>query len=148
MSEEHEKFKIGQWGVFIKDNKCLILKAADKNKWELPGGRINVGELEENIAEAAFRREIQEELGLVEFKIACQLDWMIGLTNGSRSPLCRLIYLIKEFSGELKISFEHEEMKWISENEIDNFVYSELINAKKISDILKRAFVLSRYEKK
>ncbi|HRY63459.1 MAG TPA: NUDIX domain-containing protein [Patescibacteria group bacterium] len=67
MPKEFEKFWITQAGVIIKDNKCLILELADKpGYWDIPGGRVDMGEGDNS--EAAFRREIKEELDVDNFK--------------------------------------------------------------------------------
>lgn len=57
-SSDHQQFNIGVKAMILQDNRLLLLKRRDHGVWEVPGGRINVGEsLEETLC-----REIPEEL--------------------------------------------------------------------------------------
>ena len=51
-------------GIIINQNKILIGKRKDKDigggKWEFPGGKIEVGEINSE----ALERELYEELGI------------------------------------------------------------------------------------
>lgn len=137
MNKEHEKFTISQWGALIRDGKCLIIRAPGHDYWELPGGRIEVGELDSSTAEEAFRREIKEELGFDEFEIVRPLGGMIGYTLGRHTPTCRLIYAIKNDKAEVKLSTEHEEFHWVSLEDLDNYTFSPLKNSVELKDIIK-----------
>ena len=102
-----------------KDGKYLVVcRSADKYpevgaKWDIVGGRINPGfSLIENL-----KREVVEETGL-EIKYEPKLitaqdilkkDWHI----------VRLIYL-GIADGEVKLSNEHSEYKWLSLEDISN----------------------------
>ena len=60
-----EFVQFAQKAIIIKDNKLLMIKKSSKdpnqpNKWEIPGGRKQVGEsLDEHIV-----REVKEEVGI------------------------------------------------------------------------------------
>ncbi len=139
MNKEHEKFTFSQWGALVRDGKCLIMRAAGFDYWELPGGRIEVEELDTTTAEIAFRREIEEELGVTEFELGRPVGCMIGYTMGHHTPTSRLIYIIKNDNAEIKLSHEHEEFRWVGLDEVDNYKYNELKNSIKLSDIIKAA---------
>ncbi|OGH93175.1 MAG: hypothetical protein A2534_02680 [Candidatus Magasanikbacteria bacterium RIFOXYD2_FULL_39_9] len=138
-NKEHEKFTISQWGALIRDGKCLIMCAAGFDYWELPGGRIEVEELDSSTAEMAFRREIQEELGISEFEMGRLVGCMIGYTMGHHTPTSRLIYIIKNDNAEIKLSHEHDEYRWVSLDEVDSYTYNILKNSVPLSDIIKNA---------
>jgi len=63
-----QKFHVGTKALILNDeNKILILKANSKElkgncsaHWDLPGGRIKIGE----IPEESLRKEVKEELGI------------------------------------------------------------------------------------
>lgn len=139
MPKEFEKFWITQAGVVIKDNKCLILELAfHPGLWDIPGGRIDVGEAENS--EAAFRREMDEELGVKDFKIIDLVAYDIWCASEKKIPVCALIFLIDALDTyDIKLSDEHINYKWIAEDEItDEFLWPGATR------MLKRAF--ARYK--
>ncbi|PIR93465.1 hypothetical protein COT99_00575 [Candidatus Falkowbacteria bacterium CG10_big_fil_rev_8_21_14_0_10_43_10] len=119
MDKEFEYFQIGQKGILIRDNKVLIVKLADQiDIWDLPGGRLDKGEM----AEKAFKREIKEEIGFNDFAILGIVDHEIWRTQNG-TPFCGIANLIKNEKDDIKLSFEHTEFKWICEDEIYNYKY-------------------------
>ena len=123
MSKEFEKFVVSQVAVLIRDGKCLIMEFADMpNRWGLPGGRLDVGEL----GEPAFRREIKEELGLASFENLGVVDyeiWHIPRSTDMKvgTPLCGVASLIKNDKDEIKLSHEHSQLKWVAEDELKDY---------------------------
>jgi 8-oxo-dGTP diphosphatase len=133
-TEEHEKFTVSQKAILIRNGKCLI---AEINKrpgiWDLPGGRINVGENKEE----ALRREIKEELGIDNFKILSAVHYDAWYTSMGW-PLCGIANMISS-DEEITLSVEHTNLAWINEKEIDNykFIWPEM------SEMIKRGFKLA-----
>lgn len=141
MSKEFQKFVISQKGMIVRDDKCLIVRLREENdhpsslKWDMPGGRIDEGE----DGETAFKREVEEETGLKEFKDFGVADYYIRYPeNKIFSPFCGFIRLLEIGAEDIKLSFEHVEMKWINESEIDDYVYCW----KKMPEMIKRGFEL------
>jgi len=104
MKQNLERFWISQAGILIRKNKCLILEDANKpGFWDIPGGRINKGEL----GETAFKREIKEEIGIDNFVVDKIVDydiWYIPKGN----PVCAIAVLIKNEKDEIILSImEH-----------------------------------------
>ena len=62
MKEEHFVGKVALKAVLEHEGKVLLLRdpRMDREVWELPGGRMNVGE----VPEEALQRELKEELGV------------------------------------------------------------------------------------
>ena len=57
-----QQFEVSLKAAIVHERRLLLLKEADTGYWELPGGRIDVGE--ERLAhDAILAREIREELG-------------------------------------------------------------------------------------
>ncbi len=104
--------------ALIKDekDKILMLKRSIHSRsnpglWELPGGKVEIGE----DFDQALIREIKEETGL-----NITLKKAIGVAqqeHGHRHSL-HLILLVEVNSGKLRISDEHEQYQWIKVNKI------------------------------
>src|SRR3989344_6550613 len=111
-----------QVGVkIILENKegkfLMLLRSAIKYpeagaKWEIGGGRINPGTpLLENL-----KREVVEETGLEitgDPKLIAAQDILRSLKH-----IVRLTY-VGHADGEVKLSDEHTEYKWVSKEELD-----------------------------
>lgn len=116
--KEIEKFVVSQKGLLFRGDKCLIMEIKrNPGYWDLPGGRIDVGEL----GEEAFKREITEELGFKNFEIKMVISYDTWLVH--KKPVCGIINLIKNNNDEITLSEEHTQMKWISKDEVDDYDY-------------------------
>lgn len=139
MRKEIQKFWVSQSATWIKDGKCLILEARKRpGYWGLVGGRIDEGEE----AEAAFRRELKEELNLDNFENLGLVDYLVFYKNSSgkamATPVCIVVSLIKSDQiVDICDLNEHSNLTWISENEIDNYKY--IVGG--LDKIIKKAFV-------
>jgi 8-oxo-dGTP pyrophosphatase MutT (NUDIX family) len=141
--DSFEKFIISQGAILIRDNRCLILKAASREEpfWVLPGGRLDKGE----IKEGAFARELKEELGFEEVKVLGIVDYDIwyhdipklGIKNW---PVCAIVNLIEDTGQEIKFSSEHNDFFWVREEDLEkyNFIWP---NAKRM---IKNGFAYHR----
>lgn len=102
-----------------KDGKYLILQRSEEKypgvgaKWDIPGGRIDPGtSLLENL-----KREVMEETGLEitgEPKLITAQDIL-----KTDKHVVRLTYL-GFADGEVKLSDEHKEYKWLSLEDLKN----------------------------
>jgi 8-oxo-dGTP diphosphatase len=71
------------------DGRLLLVQRCDSGDWELPGGRIDVGE---NVVDAAVR-EVAEESGVV-----VHVTGLIGLYTDPR-------HIVRSVSGEVRQQF-------------------------------------------
>lgn len=118
--EKNQHFNISQKAALIRDNKCLIMEFKHHNKyWDLPGGHIDNGETNTE----AFKRELEEETGLKEYKYHGVVDYEAWYHGEDRYPICGIVSLIENNEDEIKISAEHSKMKWVTEAELDNHAY-------------------------
>lgn len=115
-----ERYWVTLAGIFIYRDKCLILEFKDyPGFWDIPGGRI---EKNEDYL-LAFNREIYEEIGLESITVIDLVDYDIWYTKRRKMPVCAIAHLIDAPNPEIKISDEHQNYKWIEENELDNYEF-------------------------
>lgn len=135
---EHEKFSVSQKAILIRNGKCLIVEINKRlGTWDLPGGRIDVGENKEE----AFRREIREELGINNFQVIATVHhdaWHTSLGFA----VCGIVSLI-ESDEEITLSNEHTRYIWIDESEINNYKYIW----PQMAEMISRAFILAKLKK-
>ena len=106
----------------IKDEneKILItqrnLKKAQGGLWEFPGGKIEPNETCEN----AIVREIKEELD-IDIEVKSYLSEKVF--NYPEKDINLIALECKKINGEIRL-LEHEDYKWVSKNELDNFEFA------------------------
>lgn len=96
--------------------RCLLLKRSmsskgNPGKWDLPGGKVDVGES----FDQGLLREVAEETGL-----AISLQRVVG-TAESELPTRKVVYLILEGrveSGQVCLSSEHDEYTWVDRRDL------------------------------
>ena len=102
------------------DDQILIAKRKLEDDifgglWEFPGGKIDDGETPEE----CMARELMEEL-----EIEVEVGTLIT-SNKHRSPngmFELLAYRVKHLCGKFVLN-DHDEIKWITIDEISNFVF-------------------------
>jgi len=121
----HQDFHVGL-KAFVEQNKKLLILQDQDGLWELPGGRIEMGE-RENPLPKILLREIAEELGK-----DCEIEVGPVFHAWVRKPSRDVndIYTNKDFciflvgfacvlkSGEIVLSKEHKNFRWISKEEV------------------------------
>ncbi|GHS99839.1 hypothetical protein FACS189421_11030 [Bacteroidia bacterium] len=107
------------------DGKVLVLRRNDKNKlWDIPGGRIEFREDPKD----GLTREIMEETGLKVKLGAVSAVWsfMTDKDNQKVGFTMRAEYT----SGEIHLSDEHCEYKWVEPAELANLKGNKSFSAK------------------
>ncbi len=95
--------------IIQKADKVLLIKKSDKvdiypGRWDLPGGRLNPDETWEQ----GLAREVQEETGLKVKLIREVRDWESNKWDTiGKTVFCEYM------SGEVQLSWEHTEYRWI-----------------------------------
>jgi 8-oxo-dGTP diphosphatase len=112
-------FRLSMKVVILNDEgKCLLIRRSmnskgNPGKWDFPGGKVDQGE---TFDEGLFR-EVYEET-----KLRISLERPLTVVE-SESPTNRVIYLFMEgklVEGEVILSEEHEDHKWITKDEMAN----------------------------
>ena len=112
MARAVQRLEVSLKAFIVNGDRVLFVKERDTGFWELPGGRIDVGE--EHLAHAdVLAREMAEELGAgvkIEFGDAA-VSWTRAHPEGGQWVflLARVGRLI---SGDPMLSPEHEALFW------------------------------------
>jgi 8-oxo-dGTP pyrophosphatase MutT (NUDIX family) len=120
MARDIQKFDVGLKAFIEREGKLLVVRESNGGKWEVPGGRIDVGE-EELAMHDILRREIDEELGK-DFQLTMGepfTSWIRPWTPPKTGLVYLTGYRCSYVSGEIIISHEHTETRWIAKTDID-----------------------------
>ncbi len=123
MSRAIQTFEVSLKAFIVRDGRALLVREADSGFWELPGGRIDVGE-EWEAHERILAREIAEELGpafLVE-----ATDSVVTWTR--RRPTDGVFQFIagricRHAGGEPVLSAEHDALTWLGPGEFSGLTF-------------------------
>ena len=110
-------FRIGVKAFMVDRGKLLMIRrrsndAHNPNQWDLPGGRVDLGE----DPMEGLKRETKEETNL-DIEIDVPLD-VQHFTRQDKQVITLLFFLCKKLSGEIKLSQEHQEYKWMDINNL------------------------------
>lgn len=112
--EADDMRRVSKAVMLDEEGKVLIMKRSPKSiskespwEWDLPGGHVQEGESDVK----GLQREIQEETQLYIRKAP---DWFMldGYTR---------FFLIREWEGEVTLSDEHTEYKWLDPKEVKGY---------------------------
>ncbi len=107
----------------IKQNNKILLVKEDGKKWDLPGGGL---EHDETIEEA-LKRELKEEIGLIDFRVETSPKVFKMIDKSANRPL---IFIVFEFIIEDNVVLNSSggaEMKWFEFSDVSDIVdYSDL----------------------
>lgn len=124
--EDKYLFVVAQKALIKKDGKILILKIGKKaptypEHWDLPGGKLEHGE----DFKEGLEREVSEETTLnVKYKTQ-----VFAYLEKALYPAYLSVVECDYVSGEVELSFEHLEYKWVK--------LEEILNEEKIEPYLK-----------
>ncbi len=113
--KEIQSFEVSMKGFLInEEGELLLVQDASSKRWELPGGRIDVGE-EFLPQEEVLRRELVEELGS-EAEIAIGPPIATWTKKKKSGTLIFLVGWLCDYEGgAIVLSGEHMAMRWVDE---------------------------------
>jgi len=109
-----QTFHVGLKALLDREGRLLLVREREGGLWELPGGRIDVGE--EHLAPSAvLARELREELGP---NFACRIGgpvatWIRRPTRPGAPPVFLVGYACDEVRGDIDLSDEHDASRWV-----------------------------------
>lgn len=127
---------VGQKAVIEKDGKILLLVDAVTGV-DLPGGKIQVGELD---FKKALEREVLEETNFQVKILYPFYVWFYAFPNNiehrNKGKECYVIaFRCKYVSGDFVMSDEHVEFRWVGKND-----YKEYVKGSDYEPVLKKYF--------
>jgi ADP-ribose pyrophosphatase YjhB (NUDIX family) len=114
---EKDRYFVAVKLLLKKDGQLLIMKDTFGD-WDLPGGRLKENELATPLHDV-LRRKIREELGeeveveLAENPVVFFRHERIEGLSGEKVRIFALGYEGQWQKGEIKMSWIHNEMKWV-----------------------------------
>jgi ADP-ribose pyrophosphatase YjhB (NUDIX family) len=97
-------------GIVVDDEgQVLVIRRRDNNRWEPPGGVL---ELDETF-EAGVRREVWEETGLT-----VRVDRLTGVYKNLSRGIVALVFRCTPESGSATATDEAREVRWMPVDEV------------------------------
>ncbi len=117
MSRLADNFRLAAKAFIIKDNKLLLIKRRSNDvhkpsQWDIPGGRLELGEN----PFIGLKRETKEEINL-EIDILLPVD-VHHFVRDDGQKITMIIFLCKPVTDNLKLSEEHTEYVWKNVNDL------------------------------
>ncbi|MFH1648987.1 MAG: NUDIX hydrolase [Candidatus Woesearchaeota archaeon] len=118
------RFFLATKAFIVKDGKVLVIRESAKydvgtkvGKYDNPGGRLQPGEHHDE----ALRREVEEETGLdikINKPIFVNESW--PEVKGEQWQIVRIFFECEVTGGTLKLSDDHDDVKWIDPKNYKN----------------------------
>jgi mutator protein MutT len=142
-----KQFYVAIGALIEKDNQFLVLKRSPEkdvgaNLWEFITGRLE----EEEDPAIGVLREVEEEVKL-EVEVIMPVNTSFFYRGSKEFPMIFIVYWCRFLKGEVQLSWEHTEHKWITLDEAINndelaIFRRAFVNVKKLKEFLPENFKL------
>lgn len=123
--------------IYDEERGILLEKRTDTGDWCVPGGAIELGESLED----ALRREVKEETNLDIFSpkfFDIRANVHMVYPNRDEVYYTDVVYVIRDFSGELKPDAESSELEFFGlDNLPDEIMPTQIDYIKKFAESIK-----------
>ena len=118
-------------GIVQQEDKILILRRHPKsrnnpNKYELPGGKVDPGEFFDEALIREFKEETNLDVNIVSLFETVQDEFISRRTNQPISTV-QLMMNLEIIGGEVEISSEHDDFKWVSIEELKELYKNDMV---------------------
>lgn len=97
------------------ENRLLMLKRSDIGRWGIPGGALELGEVVENAARREAFEEANLEIGEMSlFGVFSGPKLYYKYPSGDEVYNVSIVYMSRDWRGEIKLNQEHTEWKWVA----------------------------------
>ena len=100
-------------GLVSNSNNEILLIKSPRRGWEYPGGMVEPGETFQD----ALIREVKEEAG-----VDVEISGFIGLCKNVEKDIVNIDFACSVIGGELTVSSESLEVRWIKREEALNLI--------------------------
>lgn len=105
--------------VVDEQNRLLMMKRSDTGSWGVPGGATEPGEVVENAARREALEETNLEIGEMSlFGVFSGPELYFKYPNGDEVYNVTIVYLSRDWRGEIKLNDEHTAWHWFRVHEI------------------------------
>lgn len=102
-----------------KQDRLLLMKRSDSGCWGPPGGATEPGEVVEEAAKRETFEETSLEVGeLSLFGVFSGPELYYKYPNGDEVYNVTIVYISREWRGEVRLNHEHTEWKWFRVDQI------------------------------
>ena len=123
--KERLSFRIGVAGILQNDTSIFLIKHPRTNKWELPGGEVELGESLED----ALGREYSEEPGMVikDFQfLTYREDFYYIESQNAAYHSIRLFFTVNSANSKIPTEGEFVDYRSMTQDNTNELTYSVL----------------------
>lgn len=123
----HANFNVSLKLILVNNKKQILgltvpFKSSFAGFYDLPGGRIDVNELQHDFVKT-LKREVKEEVGNIKFKLVeapiTAVKYIVPGKFFKNKKDLNMIYIFfvgQYLSGKIKLSWEHNGYEWLDIN--------------------------------
>jgi ADP-ribose pyrophosphatase YjhB (NUDIX family) len=105
--------------VLDEQDRLLMMKRSDIGCWGIPGGGMELGEVAEGAAKREALEETNLEIGEMRlFGVFSGPDLYFRYPGGDEVYNVSIVYMSRDWRGEIQLNREHTEWNWFAANDI------------------------------